>query len=166
MKRLGLLRHAKSSWGEPSLADFDRPLNERGFRDAPRMGALLKERGVSPQRIISSTANRAQTTARLAAEAMGFDASTIRLTGDLYHASATEMLGALVDQGGHVDDAILVGHNPGITSLANRIAIDTRIDNIPTAGFFYIEADISDWADLAKAPGKLLFFASPKHDLS
>ena len=153
MKRLGLLRHAKSSWDNPGLTDFDRPLNKRGLRDAPRMGALLRERGVCPQRIISSTANRARTTAELAAR------------DELYHASASTMLEVLADLGNGADEVILVAHNPGITSLANRIATDARIDNLPTAGFFYVEADVSRWEDLASDGGRLLFFVAPKTDL-
>ena len=165
MKRLGLLRHAKSSWDNPRLSDFDRPLNKRGLRDAPRMGALLRERGVSPQRIISSTANRARSTAELAARDMAFDVAAIRLTDELYHASASTMLEVLADLGNGADEVILVAHNPGITSLANRVATDARIDNLPTAGFFYVEADVAGWDELANSVGRLLFFASPKTDL-
>ena len=166
MKRLGLLRHAKSSWDNHDLSDLDRPLNKRGLRDAPRMGALLREREVSPQRIICSTALRARTTAELAAGQLGFDLRAIRFTDDLYHAGAGRMLDVLTELGEGADDVIMVGHNPGITSLANYIATDTHIDNLPTAGFFYAEADISEWRDLQRNPGKLLFFASPKTDLN
>lgn len=166
MKRLGLLRHAKSSWDHPRLSDFDRPLNKRGLSDAPRMGALLRERGVNPQRIISSTANRARTTAELAAGELEFAVESIRLTDELYHASAATMLDVLVTLGDGADEVVLVAHNPGITSLANRIALDARIDNLPTAGFFYVQADIDSWSELTHAGGSLLFFAAPKTDLS
>jgi len=166
MKRLGLLRHAKSSWDTPGLSDFERTLNKRGLSDAPRMGTLLHERDVSPQSIISSTAVRARMTAELAAKEMGFDVSAIRLTDDLYHAGAGTMLDVLADLGGDKDNVVLVGHNPGITSLANHIAADARIDNLPTAGFFYVEVDINDWSELRHTPGTLLFFASPKNDLN
>ena len=164
MKRLGLLRHAKSSWDAPAVSDHDRPLNKRGLHDAPRMGELLAERGVKPDMIISSTALRARTTAELAGRALGFTASGLRLTGDLYHAPAGTMLDVLEQLGGNAKEVILVGHNPGITALANRIA-DARIDNLPTAAFFYIEADIERWSDLPGQPGRLLFFATPKVDL-
>lgn len=166
MKRLGLLRHAKSSWDNPGLSDFERPLNKRGQRDAPRMGTLLSERKVNPQRIISSTAVRARTTAELAAREMDFDVAAIQLSDDLYHAGAGTMLDVLAELGGDKECVILVGHNPGITSLANHIAADARIDNLPTAGFFFVEADIDDWRDLQHNPGRLLFFASPKTNLS
>lgn len=165
MKRLGLLRHAKSSWDNAGLADFDRPLNKRGLHDAPRMGELLRERGVSPNRIISSTANRARSTAELAARGLGFDAAAIRYTDELYHAAAGTMLNVLADLGADADEVILVAHNPGITSLANRIATDARIDNLPTAGFFYVEAGVDSWEDFAASGGKLVFFAAPKTDL-
>ncbi|MBT8423266.1 MAG: histidine phosphatase family protein [Gammaproteobacteria bacterium] len=166
MKRLGLLRHAKSSWDDAGLSDFDRPLNKRGLRDAPRMGALLRERDVAPQRIISSTAVRARCTAELAARELGIDESDIRLTDELYHAGAGTMLDVLTELGDDKDCVILVGHNPGITSLANFVASDARIDNLPTAGFFYVESDISEWPELRDKPGKLVFFASPKNDLA
>lgn len=165
MKRLGLLRHAKSSWDHPGLDDFDRPLNKRGLHDAPRMGALLKDRGVSPNRIISSTANRARKTAELAAAGLGFDAASVRYTDRLYHASASTMLDVLADIGEGADEVILVAHNPGITSLANRIASDARIDNLPTAGFFFVAADVDNWHDFADFAGRLVFFAAPKTDL-
>lgn len=164
MKRLGLLRHAKSSWDSPAATDFDRPLNKRGERDAPRMGALLAERGVKPDTIISSAAARARTTAQLAGKELGFEAGDIRETEALYHASAGNMLAVLDDMAANADEVILVGHNPGITTLANRIA-DARIDNLPTAAFFYVEADIDSWSGLIDKPGKLLFFASPRQDL-
>ena len=164
MKRLGLLRHAKSSWDSPGKSDFDRPLNKRGLRDAPRMGALLAERGVNPTTVISSSALRARTTAVLAGQALGFAENDIRCTENLYLASDRDMLAVLDDMAANAAEVILVGHNPGITTLANRIA-NARIDNMPTAAFFYVDADVEQWSDLSKRPGKLLFFAAPKKDL-
>ncbi len=165
VRRLGLLRHAKSSWDHPALADFERPLNKRGLRDAPRMGTLLAERGVKPAAIVSSSALRARTTAELVAGKLSIADTDLRLSKNLYHASAQTMLNVLDQLAGNDGEIILVGHNPGITELANRIA-DASIDNLPTAAFFYIEADIAQWSDLPDRPGRLLFFATPRDDLS
>jgi phosphohistidine phosphatase len=165
MKRLALLRHAKSSWDNPGTSDFDRPLNKRGRHDAPRMGKLLAERGVSPTAIISSAAVRARTTAEAVGHELGFAAHEIQCTKALYLASANDMLKVLQQLAGDASEALLVGHNPGITSLANRIA-DARIDNLPTAACFYVEADVQSWAELLSLPGRLVFFASPKNDLT
>ncbi len=164
MKRLGLLRHAKSSWDHAGLADFDRPLNKRGEHDAPRMGKLLASRGVSPQRIFSSPARRAHSTAKLAAQALDCGSTAIELDEALYLAPASRLLEVLDERAAHLDEVMLVAHNPGMTDLANRIA-DARIDNLPTAGFFYVEGDVERWSDLLSAPGRLLFFAAPKRDL-
>ncbi len=164
MRRLGLLRHAKSSWDTPGSGDFDRPLNGRGKRDAPRMGALLKSRGVQPQRIVSSTARRARTTAELVAAELGCASGNLIVSDELYLASAGRILAVLDDLAADLDDVIVVAHNPGMTDLANRIA-DARIDNLPTSGFFYVEGAVERWSDLTTRPGRLLFFAAPKTDL-
>jgi phosphohistidine phosphatase len=165
MRRLALLRHAKSSWDNTGLSDFERPLNKRGLSDAPRMGKLMSEKGVKPGAIVSSSAVRARTTAELAGKELGIRPDEIRLTDALYLASASEMLSALDELAANDQNAILVGHNPGISSLANRIA-DARIDHLPTAACFYIEAEINSWQELAGGTGHLVFFARPKTDLT
>jgi len=164
IRRLALLRHAKSSWDSPDQSDFDRPLNKRGCHDAPRMGRLMAERGVKPGAIISSSAQRARSTAELAGKELGIGADAIRFTEALYLASASEMLAALNKLAPNDSEVVLVGHNPGITALANSIA-DARIDNLPTAACFYIEANTDNWQDLADRAGRLIFFAAPKTDL-
>ncbi len=161
MRKLALLRHAKSSWDSHDQSDFERPLNKRGFHDAPRMGSQMAEKGVNPGAIISSSALRARTTAVLAGKELGIDEDAIRFTEALYHASASEMLAALDELAPNDSEVVVVGHNPGITALANRIA-DVPVDNLPTAACFYVEADIDNWQDLASGTGKLVFFASPK----
>jgi len=161
MRKLALLRHAKSSWDHSDQNDYDRPLNKRGFHDAPRMGRRMAEAGIKPATIVSSSALRAHTTAELVAKELGIDSDAIRFTEALYHAPASEMLAVLDKLAPNDREVVCVGHNPGITALANRIA-DVPIDNLPTAGCFYVEADINHWQDLANGAGKLIFFATLK----
>lgn len=165
MKRLALLRHAKSSWDNPGKSDFDRPLNKRGLHDAPLMGKLLAERGLRPTAIVSSAAARARATAEAVGHELGVEPDEIRFTEALYLASDADMLTVLDKHASNDDEALLVGHNPGITSLANRIA-DAHIDNLPTAACFCVEADVENWSELLSRPGRLVFFVSPKNDLS
>ncbi|MYG49370.1 MAG: histidine phosphatase family protein, partial [Gemmatimonadales bacterium] len=116
MKTLLILRHAKSSWDHPGLRDHDRPLNPRGRRDAPRMGRFMAERDLVPDRIVSSTAVRARTTAELAAAEFGAGVE-IETTYDLYGASPDGYVEVAEAMGGTAERLMLVGHNPGITSL-------------------------------------------------
>ncbi len=161
MKRtLTLIRHAKSDWGHPELSDFDRPLNERGMGDAPRMGSELVSRDIRFDLVIASTANRAITTARAICEAVGYAEEDIEENRDLYLASA----GAILDIIHRVDDSIrhlaLVTHNPGITSLANALG-DRRIDNVPTCGVVMLETG-SEWQFLKPKGCKTTEFIIPK----
>ena len=164
MRRLSLLRHGKSSWDNPGLADHDRPLNSRGKRDAPAMGKLLHTRGFRPQLIISSTANRARTTAALVAAELGIDTNQIRETEALYLASPAEMLAVADQLAGDKRDILLVGHNPGMTSLANR-ASDARLDNLPTCGIISIVGPAADWSDFLSEPGHGEWCLLPRRDL-
>ena len=150
-KRLLILRHAKSSWADESLDDWQRPLNERGERDAPRVGALLRRLQLVPDLIVTSDAVRAETTARAAAAAAGY-AGTIVLSPALYHATP----GAIVEVIGAVSDAtartlMIVGHNPGLEDLAGRL-IGQSID-LPTATLVHLELRVSEWSDVDLSQG-------------
>lgn len=164
-RRLILLRHAKSSWDDPSLSDIQRPLNKRGERDAPRMGKLLHEKNIRPDVIISSDATRAITTARLVASELDYELSDIRQNHALYLASPRTMLDVLKSSALNDDDVMLVAHNPGMTELANHLS-DRRIDNLPTCGVFVIESDTENWEQLANTPGTCAGFFCPKTDLN
>lgn len=162
MKRLTLLRHAKSSWEEPGLDDYHRPLNPRGRRDAPEMGRRLKATGQVPDLLISSPAVRAITTARMAAREMGFPEQRIIEDRSLYHAGASQLsriLRSLETLAGHV---MLVGHNPGLTDFANHLS-QVRIDNLPTASLFCIDLDVDDWGQLDPETGHFVYFDYPKN---
>jgi phosphohistidine phosphatase len=162
MKRITLLRHAKSSWDSPTKDDFDRPLNARGERDAPDMGQRLEARGVRPSLMLSSTANRAITTARTIAREIGYPIEFIQPEQELYLAWPDKILDILIREGAQFNDIMIVGHNPGLTELANNIS-NASVDNLPTCGAFAIDAEIDNWADLPNNPGTLAWFDYPKN---
>ena len=160
MKTLLILRHAKSSWDHPGLRDHDRPLNPRGRRDAPRMGRFLVERDLVPDRIVSSTAVRARTTAELAAAEFGEDVE-IETTYDLYGASPDGYVEVAEAMGGTAKRLMLVGHNPGITSLVWHLTGEGEY--MPTAALAAVELDIDDWSELGSARrGRLAGLWRPK----
>ena len=163
-RRLTLLRHAKSDWSDQSLRDFDRPLNKRGKRNAPAMGQLLKDRGISPDLIISSDANRAYTTARLVAQELGYPDENILLNHAMYLAAPGTLLEVLADSGKQHEHVMLVAHNPGMTELANRLS-DASIDNLPTCGVFFVDADIENWHQVAGTQHRFAGFLCPRQDL-
>ena len=161
MKTLLLLRHAKSSWADPALDDHQRPLNERGRRDAPRMGNLIRERGLSPDVIISSDAVRARLTAEAVAETAGY-AARILLDPRLYHAgpdSIVEVLQTVPD--GKAKTVMIVGHNPGLERLIARLTAEHP--DLPTAALAQIVLPIVRWRDLeVSTGGTLLALWRPK----
>lgn len=160
MKTLILLRHAKSSWKFPELTDFDRPLNERGMRDAPIMGKLLSQQNFHFDVFISSTANRALSTSNLFALELGFPLEKIVLSEEIYEASPNKLLQIIKGLDENIGTAILVGHDSGITDLAHWIS-DAKIRNIPTCGVLGLEFD-SKWTEIRKKSGKMKFFEYPK----
>ena len=161
MKKIFLVRHAKSYWGDQSLSDFDRPLNKRGKSDAPLMGKILKGKRVKPDLIISSPAKRAKKTAMVIADKICFPENKISFNEELYEASTNDILRVLkkIDEGHK--SVMLFGHNPGLTLLNNFIS-DNYIDNIPTCGVVALEFD-KNWKELDKSSCTQLFFEYPKH---
>ena len=162
MKRITLLRHAKSDWGTPSQKDFDRPLNQRGESNATLMGKRLQKNGVRPSLIISSDAVRAIITARMIAREINYPIEFIQPEHELYLASPAAIIDVLIREGTNYNDVMIVGHNPGLTELASRIC-PVEIDNIPTCGIFAVDADIDEWADLANTQGTVNYFDYPKN---
>lgn len=161
MKTIYLVRHAKSSWKYPNLDDFERPLNKRGRKSAPFMGTILKKLKVAPDLILSSPANRASMTARIIADKISYPLEKIRYSESIYEFSAN----VLIDVIEHLDDvvnkAMLIGHNPALTDLANYFG-DKPISNIPTCGVFCADLDIPSWVKISDHCGKLNFFEFPK----
>ena len=161
MKRLVLIRHAKSSWNNPGLRDFDRPLNKRGKVDAPEMGRRLALRSLMPDRLLSSPAKRAIRTAEIIAGAIGFPAGRISRMDRLYGAGVTDLLDILRELNDGDDIVYLVGHNPGLTDLINSICSDF-LDNLPTCGVFCADFEISSWQETGRHRGTRVFVDVPK----
>ncbi|MBX2955581.1 MAG: histidine phosphatase family protein [Cyclobacteriaceae bacterium] len=161
MKTLILVRHAKSSWSEPGLNDFSRPLNERGKRDAPRMGKRFKEKALTPDRLISSSAKRAFDTCIIIAGVIGFPEKNIITDKNLYHADEEQILSIVQDLKEPDDVIMMFGHNPGFTDFANRL-MNIHIDNIPTCGMVACALPVDKWSHVNWGSGKLIFFDFPK----
>ncbi len=161
MKRLTLLRHAKSSWSQHGLADHDRPLNQRGQRDAPIMGRRLITHGVRPSLIMTSTAKRARQTAELVAREIGYPIEFLQTEESLYLADPATILETIELQENTFNDIVVCVHNPGITDLANRLSSQS-IDNVPTCGMVIIEADADNWIELADSRPVFIAFDYPK----
>jgi len=161
MKQLILVRHAKSSWDFPSLTDHDRPLNKRGKRDAPRMAEYLSQHIGTVDCVVSSTAERAKQTAKHFQDAFESSLKEAYLTGELYHAAPDEILlqAQLINDDYGV--ALMFGHNPGYTSVANLYS-DDYIDNVPTCGIVGINFNVDSWRELTSDNGVLSFFYYPK----
>ena len=145
MKTLLVLRHAKSSWNDPSLDDHERALNARGRRDAPRMGELVREYGLIPDLVISSDAVRAQLTAEAVAEAARY-AGEILLDQRLYLASPADILSLLQTVQENAKTIMIVGHNPGLEELVEHLTGERQ--DLPTATLAQIALPIDHWRDL------------------
>lgn len=161
MKRLYLVRHAKSSWSYSDAKDVDRPLKERGIRDAYLMSSLISQKYEKPEVMLTSMANRALHTAVIFAENWHFPYSEVLLKRSLYMHHTRKVLDTLAEQDDSVKHMMMVSHNPLINDLANKLQSDMKIDNVPTCGIVGIEFDQDSWADLSE--GKLLFFEYPKN---
>ncbi|NNK93816.1 MAG: histidine phosphatase family protein [Desulfobacterales bacterium] len=161
MKQLLLIRHAKSSWANPDLADFDRPLNKRGKRDAPYMGKLLAAQGISPELIITSPAKRAKRTAKTIAAKIGYDEGSIIYREDIYMSGLSGLLKAIASTDNSINSLALVGHNYAITELAEWLT-GKVIGNIPTCGIVSIEFRVPSWKKIIEHSGRLIFFDYPK----
>jgi phosphohistidine phosphatase len=161
MKTLTVVRHAKSSWKNPGLSDRDRPLNKRGERDAPVMGARIREYGIRPSLIISSPANRAWTTARIIAAEIAYPIEFLQRESSLYLASVDEILDVIAAQDEGFNNLMLVGHNPGLTEFANFLSPGLT-NNLPTAGIVAVEIDQDDWNLYERPSTRLLVHDYPK----
>lgn len=162
VKRLQLLRHAKSSWSEPGVADIDRPLNDRGLRNAPKMGERLVARAQVPELIVSSPARRALATAQLVADACGIARAAIEVVDALYEAGTDTWLRLISELPRRTDRVLMVGHNPAITDLAHLLCEEARIDNVPTCGLLVLDYDLDAWTAVALNRPAAWLFDYPK----
>lgn len=161
MKTLTLLRHAKSSWDTPGLPDQDRPLNSRGERDAPLAAERIQEAGIRPSLIVSSPALRAWTTAKILAQHIHYPLEFLQREKELYLASRRRLIEAVGRQDDGFNSMLLVGHNPGLTELANYL-IPGLTDNVPTCGVVCINLTSDAWDLTRTGDNELLLFDYPK----
>jgi phosphohistidine phosphatase len=161
MKSVLIIRHAKSSWDNTEVSDFDRPLNDRGKDDAPRMAKRLLERHVSIDAFISSSAKRARKTAALFIKEFDGDKDQIILVPELYLAGPDAFYEAIAKAPASAKTIAVFAHNPGITDFVNELT-DVRIDDMPTCAIFAIKVDIKNWPEFKDAKKQYWFFDYPK----
>ena len=166
MKRLTLIRHAKSDWADSALPDHDRPLNARGLGAAPAVGEALAASGAKPDLILTSTALRAKTTAQMVAEKLGYPAESIHETRDLYHASVQDLERATadIDDLAGIEHAMIFGHNPGMEDYVDYLLGSYASQRFVTCAVAELSLEIKYWGEVAAGCGTLERFFTP-HDL-
>lgn len=160
MKRLLLLRHAKSSWAEAGLADFERPLNERGRRAAPLVGLYLRKQKIQPELILSSPAERARQTASLVVESARLQSARLRFDERVYEATAARLLEVVSQAEDDAAEVLLVGHNPGMEELLELLTGEVR--RMPTAALARVSLPIEKWGKVRERTGRLEWHVTPK----
>jgi phosphohistidine phosphatase len=164
-RSLLIVRHAKSSWDDLSQKDFDRPLNDRGKKDAPAMAKRIhKEKKVELDAVISSPAKRAFITAKFFAEEFSVKKKNIIEWPELYEASINKFYSAVINLDDDYISVALFSHNPGITAFVNQLT-NTRIDDMPTCAVFAIHIKAKNWKDFETAEKEFWFFDYPKNIL-
>ena len=159
MKTLLLLRHAKSSRDDPTLRDFDRPLNDRGKGDARLIGRYLGRKKIEVSVVVSSPAKRARRTAEIVAQTAGLT-NEIAFDERIYEASPQQLLRVISDIESSHESVLLVGHNPGFEDLL--ASLTDRAGRMPTASLAAIKLDINQWGEIAPRSGELSWFITPK----
>jgi len=159
MKTLLLLRHAKSSWKDDAMKDFDRPLNQRGIKAAPTIGRLMRKRKLQPDLVLSSPAERARQTSQLVLDAAGFK-TELRYDERIYEASAARLFEIVSQIDDDANVAMLVGHNPGLEELLEALTGAAR--SLSTAALACVELDIERWSKLRAGANQLAWLVKPK----
>ena len=163
MKTVYILRHAKSSWDDHSLSDFERPLNGRGLRAAQFIGSLMKQHGYTPDAIVSSPAERTKQTAELVREAAGFEPE-ITFNELIYEATVGTLVLIIAGINETISSVLIVGHNPGAEGLVYYLT--GEIAPMPTAALAVIDFDIDNWADIGDGRGNLRRVFRPREEMS
>lgn len=163
MKTLILIRHAKSSWDNSMLQDFERPLNDRGKEDAPKMAHRLKNKNINIDIFVSSPAKRAKKTAKIFMKEFGADEENLLLIPSLYEASVNDFYSVVEDLDNENKTVALFSHNPGITDFINSLDC-SPVYNMPTCGVFALEIETKSWSEFRQAEKKFLFFDYPKKE--
>ena len=162
MKTLLLIRHAKSSWDNVILPDFERPLNERGKHDAPLMAKKIKDKKIEIDTFVSSPAKRAKKTAEIFMHEFDAKEKNLILISSLYEATVEKFYGAIEDLKDKSDTVALFAHNPAITDFINSLECSS-IDDMPTSAVYAIKIKTKSWKDFRKAHKEFLFFDYPKN---
>jgi phosphohistidine phosphatase len=160
MKRVYLVRHAKSSKDLPGIEDRGRPLNKRGKKEVARIGRRLKKTGVLAQMIYSSPAKRALDTAKGIAKTMGFPEKKIKVVRGIYNSSIPKLLKVIKSTSDRAQAILIFGHNPEFFNLVNYLSPE-KVEGFPPCGAFGIDFKIDRWRKVARKKGKINFFASP-----
>lgn len=162
-RTLLVIRHAKSSWDIGTLNDFERPLNDRGKRDAPVMANRVKEKNILVDAFVASPAKRAKRTAELFIEAYQRNKEDIIFVSKLYHAAPDVFFEVIEELEDTFKTVALFSHNPGITAFVNMLTDDVTLDNMPTCGVFAVNLQSASWKNFRKAKKEFLFFDYPKN---
>ncbi len=162
MRSVLFIRHAKSNWDDRTLSDFDRPLSDRGKKDAPEMASRLINRKIPLDSFISSPAKRARKTADFFIDTYGALKSNVLLKAELYLPSTDAFYDVIEGIDDRFRHLALFSHNPGITHFVNQLTREITIDHMPTCGIFAIKTDLSHWTDFRKAPKQFWFLDYPK----
>ena len=147
MRRLTLVRHAKSDWKNSDLKDFDRPLNRRGQKEAPQMAEQLAAQQVRVDLMLTSPAVRALETARVFAQALNYPARRLKSEERLYLAKPNDILEVVRAVGARVRHLMLFGHNPGLSEFAQALGNNPELGELPTCAVYSVELDIRSWSD-------------------
>ncbi|MEO8719619.1 MAG: histidine phosphatase family protein [Ginsengibacter sp.] len=161
MKTLLLIRHAKSSWDDPMLSDFERTLTERGKSDAKMMAKRLKEKSIRINFFVTSPAKRAKKTAKIFMKEFDRKEKNLSIVPTLYEGSVKDFYEAIESLNHKVDTVALYAHNPGITEFVNSLNC-SPIYNMPTCAVFALQIKTEDWKEFHKAQKEFLFFEYPK----
>lgn len=165
MRQLTLIRHAKSSWSDPALTDFERPLNKRGNRDLPALGQRIAQFDLYPDLILSSGAVRAMTTAESVANALDIPPEEICEIPELYESCYETLLNVLQNQSDRYKHIMLFGHNPGLEMLGYFLTHES-LAKFPTSAVMHIHLSVTRWSELAESCGTLTLFDYPKKHLA
>ncbi len=165
MKKIYLIRHAKSSWSEEGMSDYERPLNKRGKKDLHFMANRLKKFGIKPDLILSSPAKRAQKSVKIIAETIGYSMDNITYDESLYDSSYITYRYLFDSLDEKLNTIFIVAHNPTLTEVGERLS-GAILTNIPTCSIVCIEFDVKSFKNIEENSGKIIFFDYPKkHDI-
>lgn len=160
-KTLFLVRHAKSSWDDPDLADLARPLNKRGKRDAAAMAQRVAHRSSRPELIVTSPATRARRTAEAMAAALGFEPESLVVDRRIYDATVTPLLEVIRSLDARHARVMIVGHHPGLSDIVNALA-NAKVEKMPTCSVAEVRCEVATWADVREGGGALIELLTPK----